>query len=100
MGFKWDSPAEMAEVIPVRQNGAQACDQPIDDVPRSVTIVQVAFGLYTAQGGRRRAQHVHRVRVRGQLLEHGTQRARYAAKTAEKLPIRDQLGAGGQPSMY
>ena len=99
-GLHLDAQAVVAVVVPVAQRRAQAGHQPIDDVARAGQVVVIPFGQQAAQRRDRRAHHVHRVRGRGQQLEHVPQCLGQHPQGTELAFVGGELHCVRQPLMH
>jgi len=77
--------AEFMELMPVEQHGRKEGEQPVGNL---VLVSARSFGFEAAKRGASRAQNIHRVCVRGQLLQNGFQRARQSTERHELFAIR------------
>ena len=100
VGLDVDAPARMRVVIPVQQHRAEARHQPVGDVARLGELVVRIFRQHRAERGAGAAQYVHRVRARGNALEHAAHRGRDAAQAAQLGLVGGELRRGGQLAMH
>src|SRR5258706_806493 len=100
VGFHFDAPARMREVVPVQQHRAEARHQPVGDVARLGQLVILAFRQHRAERRAGGTHHVHRVAICRDALENVLHQRGDAALRLELPLVGGELGLGRQLAVY
>ena len=100
IGLHLDALAVQREVMPVEQHGIQRSEQPVGDLAGAGAVVVFLLRPRAAERGDAGAQHVHRVRGRGQCFEHRAHRRGQTAQRPEFRFVGREFRDRGQPLMH